>query len=114
MNTKIKDLKTFYAHYLLEHQNRTSRNLHFVGTTSVILLFLAAIIWKQWWLLILLPVVGYGFAWAGHFYFEKNKPATFRYPLYSLICDFIMFWDILNVQIDQKIEQAKKGPKQKI
>jgi hypothetical protein len=57
---------------------------------------------------VLIPVVGYSFAWVGHFFFEKNKPATFVYPFYSLGSDFVMFWHILTGQINKKIEEAEK------
>ena len=92
---KISTLKEFYPFYLKEHSNSTSRILHFIGTSLVLLLIPAALIFKDAKLLILIPFVGYGFAWAGHFFFEKNKPATFQYPGYSLASDFILFWDLL-------------------
>jgi hypothetical protein len=92
---KISTLKEFYPFYLKEHINSTSRILHFIGTSLVLLLIPAALIFKDAKLLILIPFVGYGFAWAGHFFFEKNKPATFQYPGYSLASDFILFWDLL-------------------
>jgi hypothetical protein len=92
---KISTLKEFYPFYLKEHSNSTSRILHFIGTSLVLLLITAALIFKDAKLLILIPFVGYGFAWAGHFFFEKNKPATFQYPGYSLASDFILFWDLL-------------------
>jgi hypothetical protein len=57
---------------------------------------------------VLIPVVGYSFAWVGHFFFEKNKPATFIYPFFSLGSDFVMFWHILTGQINKKIEEAEK------
>lgn len=95
MANRINSLKEFYPYYLEEHQNPTSRLLHFIGTGIVILLFLVAIITSSYIYLIFIPLVGYGFAWVGHFYFEKNKPATFKYPLYSLASDFLLFFDIL-------------------
>lgn len=84
----------FYPYYLREHRNRTCRRLHFAGTTLVVLLGLASVITARPMLLLLLPVAGYGFAWAGHFFFEKNRPATFVHPFYSLLGDFVMYRDI--------------------
>jgi len=94
-NERISSLKDFYPFYLKEHSNSTSRILHFIGTSLVLLLIPAALIFNDARLLILIPFVGYGFAWVGHFFFEKNKPATFQYPGYSLASDFILFWDLL-------------------
>jgi hypothetical protein len=94
-NKKISSLKEFYPFYLTEHSNSTSRILHFIGTSLVLLLIPAALILHDLRLLFLIPFVGYGFAWVGHFFFEKNKPATFKYPAYSLASDFILFWDLL-------------------
>lgn len=88
-------LKEFYPFYLSEHQDSACRTLHFVGTGLVILSFVYFLISLNWIYLALVPVLGYGFAWVGHFFFEKNKPATFQYPGYSLASDFIMFWDLL-------------------
>ncbi|HEX7043905.1 MAG TPA: DUF962 domain-containing protein [Burkholderiales bacterium] len=92
-------IKEFYPFYLSQHESRTNRRLHFVGTTIVIALAIAAVVSGNWWLLIGLPIAGYGFAWVGHFAFEKNKPATFTYPFYSLACDFVMYKDILTGRI---------------
>jgi len=92
---KYTSLKEFYPYYLTEHLNPTCRTLHFIGTSIVIIVLLWALATQTWWMLWLIPFIGYGFAWVGHFYFEKNKPATFQYPLYSLASDFIMFADIL-------------------
>ena len=85
----------FYPFYLSEHENRTSRRLHFCGTLLVIALVTAVIVLRRPLLLVLLPIVGYGFAWLGHFVFEKNQPATFKHPFYSLLGDFVMFKDML-------------------
>lgn len=76
----------FYPFYLSEHQNSVSRRLHVIGTTLVIVaLVLGALVNPRFF--IAAPLIGYGFAWVGHFFFEKNRPATFRYPLYSLMGD---------------------------
>jgi hypothetical protein len=84
----------FYPFYLSQHRVRWNRRLHFIGTSTVCLLAVAALVSRDGWLLAGLPLAGYGFAWAGHFFFEKNRPATFTYPVYSLICDFRMYGDI--------------------
>jgi len=105
---KYKTFRSFYPYYLTEHKNTTSRSLHFIGTLLSFACLIAGLITGRWILLMLIPVVGYGFAWEGHFFFEKNKPATFNYPLYSLGSDFVIFWQILTVQVGKKIEEAEK------
>ncbi|MDR6713068.1 hypothetical protein J2W83_002671 [Pseudomonas hunanensis] len=85
----------FYPYYLGEHSNPTCRRLHFVGTSLVIALLAYSIASGKWLLLLSVPIFGYGFAWIGHFFFEKNRPATFKHPWYSLLGDFAMFRDIL-------------------
>jgi hypothetical protein len=87
--------REFYPFYLSEHRNRSCRRLHFAGTSLVIATTLLAVASARYGLLYLLPLLGYGFAWVGHFFFEKNRPATFRYPFYSLAGDFVMYKDIL-------------------
>jgi len=84
----------FYPFYLGEHQNSTCRRLHFVGSTLVLVcLFQLVTTGGLIWLLYSL-LCGYGFAWVGHFFFEKNRPATFKYPFYSLMGDWVMYADI--------------------
>jgi hypothetical protein len=85
----------FYPYYLSEHANSTSRRLHFIGTSLVIVLLGFAIGSGRWQLLWLVPLAGYSFAWVGHFFFEKNRPATFKHPFYSLLGDFVMYRDII-------------------
>ncbi len=85
----------FYPFYLSEHSNRTCRRLHFAGTSlGVPCLVTAVATWSAWWILVGF-VGGYVFAWVGHFFFEKNRPATFTYPLYSFMGDWVMWRDIL-------------------
>jgi len=96
---KIKTYNEFYKFYLTEHRNRTCRILHFIGTIFFLILAFSAVYLSRPKLWYLVPVVGYGFAWIGHFFFEKNKPATFSYPLWSLASDFKMFFQILTGKI---------------
>jgi len=91
--------RRFYVFYLGEHSNRTCRRLHFVGTSLVIGCVLAAVVTRDAWWLIGAPLCGYGFAWIGHFFFEKNRPATFTHPLYSLWGDWVMYRDMLTGRI---------------
>jgi len=85
----------FYRFYLAEHSNRVSRRLHFVGTALVLVMVVATLATLNPWWLLCTPIAGYGFAWAGHLFFERNRPATFRHPIYSLMGDFRMFRDML-------------------
>jgi hypothetical protein len=84
----------FYPYYLSEHRDRRCRRLHFIGSSLVLLIVLFALFSGRFVWLWLAPVVGYGFAWIGHFVFERNRPATFRHPLYSLIGDWVMYWEV--------------------
>ena len=92
--SSFASIGAFYPFYLSQHRVRWNRRLHFVGTTLVLLLAILAVVLRSEWPLVGLPLAGYGFAWAGHFFFEKNRPATFTYPLYSLLCDFRMYFDV--------------------
>lgn len=94
-NKRYQSFKEFYPFYLQEHQNTTCRRLHFVGSTLVLLTLLSILLSQAWIYLLALPVLGYGFAWVGHFFYEKNKPATFQYPWYSFLGDWVMYKDIL-------------------
>lgn len=105
---KYKTFWSFYQYYLTEHGDLNNRMLHFVGTSLVIACLVVGLILRNWWFIAVIPVCGYGFAWVGHFFIEKNKPATFTYPLYSLGSDFVMFWHIITGQLPKKLEEAKK------
>lgn len=92
----------FYPYYLAEHQNPQCRLLHFIGSWLVLAVIGAAVVTQMWVLLWLMPVIGYGFAWVGHFFYEHNKPATFKHPFYSFMGDWVMFKDILTGKISIK------------
>jgi hypothetical protein len=105
----MNNFKEFYPYYLQEHQNPTSRKLHFIGTLFVFLILAYAIYSQRFNLLVLIPLLGYGFAWVGHFFFEKNKPATFKYPFYSLRSDFKLFFELLRGKEKFNPEIKKSG-----
>jgi hypothetical protein len=92
---RFRRFADFYPFYLSEHRHPTCRRLHFVGTSLVVIILIAAVATQNAWLLLAAPVAGYGCAWIGHFVFEKNRPATFQHPWYSLLGDFALFRDVL-------------------
>lgn len=96
MSAPFARFADFYPYYLGEHAGRACRRLHFIGSTLVLAcIALAATTRNPWWLLGA-PLCGYGFAWVGHFFFEKNRPATFKHPWYSLWGDWVMYAQMLS------------------
>ena len=93
---RYRSFSEFYPFYLTEHVNPVSRRLHVVGTGLVIAVWVAALATRNPWLLLASPLIGYGFAWVGHFIFDKNRPATFKYPLWSLMGDFRLFFETVS------------------
>jgi len=91
----FRTFREFYPFYLREHTNRTSRRLHFVGTSLALALLILTLATRIWWIAGLAVVAGYAFAWIGHFFFEHNKPATFKHPWFSLMGDWRLWWDII-------------------
>jgi hypothetical protein len=96
----------FWPFYVREHANRLNRRLHFAGTSAAVACAALGLLTKRKWLLALAPVAGYGPAWIGHFFVEKNRPATFEYPLWSLRADFVMWWKIATDTMDEEVERA--------
>jgi hypothetical protein len=90
---KFNSFKEFYPFYLSEHRSKVSRTLHYIGSLAVLSLLAYSLASQQIHLLLWLPLLGYGPAWIGHFFFEKNRPATFKYPLYSFMGDWVMLKD---------------------
>lgn len=99
LEKQYKTFGDFYPFYLSQHLNSTCRILHFVGSTIVLAVVAIAFITGNAWWFVAAPIAGYGFAWVGHFFFEKNRPATFTYPLYSFIGDWVMYGQLLTGRI---------------
>jgi len=98
-NYQYKNLKEFFPFYMSQHANRTCRRLHFIGTTIGLVLAVVAVVTQAWWLLAVAIVQAYAWAWIGHFGFEHNKPATFKYPWLSYLGDWKMWWQMLTGKI---------------
>ena len=92
---RYTNFKDFYPYYLSEHSNKTTKLLHFIGTTIAIYLYARFFMTFDFMYLLYSLLAGYGFAWIGHFFVEKNKPATFKYPFWSFIGDHKMYFEIL-------------------
>lgn len=106
--TSFTSFDAFYPYYLSEHAHPVNRRLHITGTLSLFPLLLLILFLQQWIWLLAIPVLGYGFAWAGHFFVERNKPATFRYPLWSLRADFVMCRQFLSGQLHQSLAHSRQ------
>ena len=96
----------FWPFYLREHSKPRTRALHYVGTTLVVGLAIFSLATANWWVLVALPIAGYFFAWIAHFGVEKNRPATFTYPAWSLKADFKMWWLWLTGRLGPELERA--------
>ena len=104
---RITSYADFWPYYLEEHRKPVTRGLHYVGTMLAIALLIVAIATQTWWLLIAVPVAGYLFAWVAHFFVEKNRPATFTYPLWSLASDFVMLFRWLTGKLGADLKRYR-------
>lgn len=105
MAKKIDNYADFWPFYLHEHRKPMTRALHYFGTTVGLACLVAAFVTQTWWLLLGALVSGYLFAWIGHFFVEKNRPATFTYPFWSFISDFRMFGTWLAGRMGHELER---------
>jgi hypothetical protein len=106
MAARYRSFADFWPFYLREHSRPATRALHFAGTSLIVLLLIVGVATRRWRLLVGIPLAGYGFAWAAHLAVERNKPATFRHPLWSLAADFRMWWLWLSGRLRAELEKA--------
>ncbi|MEO8499268.1 MAG: DUF962 domain-containing protein [Vicinamibacteria bacterium] len=106
---ELTSFEAFWPHYLGEHRHPVNRVLHFIGTTLVYAILALSLLRSPGWLA-LAPLVGYGFAWVGHFFVERNRPATFTYPLWSLRGDFRMHARTLTGRLREDLEALRLAP----
>ena len=107
---KYRSFAEFFPFYLREHAKPGTRALHYAGTTLVLLIALAALATGNWWLILAMPVAGYAFAWISHAAIERNRPATFTYPTWSLAADFRMWWLWLTGRLAGELTAAGVRP----
>lgn len=92
---KSLSVKEFYPVYLTQHQNTMNRILHFIGTGLFGLCFITAMLFHNVIFFAMMPVAAFGFSWIGHVVFEKNKPGKLKFLFFTLMCDFILFGDLM-------------------
>jgi len=105
-NTRCHTYSEFWPFYLREHAEPATRIWHFVGSTAAPLVLVWALVTQTWWGLLLVPVAGYFFAWVAHAFVERNKPATFTHPWWSLISDYRMFFLFLTGRLHEELVRA--------
>ena len=96
----------FWPYYLAEHSKPGTRLLHLLGTLIALATVVVFILIGKWWLFPLALIPGYGAAWIGHFFIEKNKPATFQYPLWSFMGDYKMIWMMLSGRMEGELKRV--------
>jgi len=105
MDIHFASFAEFWPYYVAQHLHPTNRALHFIGTSGVCICFAAGFMFSPLWFLAM-PVAGYGFAWIGHFTFEKNRPATFVHPVWSLRGDLRMYRLMWMGRMDPEVQRA--------
>ena len=109
MGARIQTYEEFFPYYLTQHSLPATRALHYIGTTLFLASLVAFAVTLQWPYLLFAFVVGYLFAWIGHFFIEKNRPATFTYPLWSFLSDLKMYFLFISGQLGRHLEAAGVG-----
>jgi hypothetical protein len=108
---RIDNYPAFWRYYLREHARPATRGWHYIGTTLTLCCLAVAIATRNCWWLLAMVVLGYGPAWIGHFTIERNRPATFRYPVWSLASDLKLYLFWLSGRLPGELEKAGISPK---
>ena len=103
MNERFDSFEEFWPFYVREHSKKLTRQLHFAGTTAALCCLAGGLLGRRPWLIALAPVAGYGPAWLSHLLIQKNRPATFRHPLFSLAADFVMWGKMIAGTMDDEV-----------
>jgi hypothetical protein len=106
---RITNFEEFWLFYVREHSNALNRRLHFIGSSGGLVCLCAALATLNWLFLPLGLVIGYGFAWVGHFFVERNKPASFNYPLWSFRADWKMWALMLAGKMNPEVQRALRA-----
>jgi len=106
---RIKSFEDFWPYYVSEHQRPGTRALHFIGSSAGLVCLIAALLTGRWWLIVAGLVIGYALAWISHFSIEHNKPATFRYPLWSFAADWRMWSLTLRGQMGAEVKRVVRA-----
>jgi hypothetical protein len=105
---EIRTFADFWPYYVRAHSRPRTRLLHAIGSILALICVVLAIVVSPWWFLGA-PLIGYAFAWYGHFFVEHNKPATFGHPFYSLAADYVMLWKILTGRMNDEVARHSAG-----
>jgi hypothetical protein len=106
---RIRNFQEFWPYYVREHSKPGCRLLHFIGSSAGIICLVATFLTGNLWYIPLGFIIGYGFAWMGHFFIEHNRPATFTYPLWSLIADWKMWGLMITGRMDGEVERVSRA-----
>jgi hypothetical protein len=109
MTKRYETFEEFWPYYVREHGKKLTRQFHFVGTSLALGCFAGGLLTRHKWLLLVAPVAGYGPAWISHFFIEKNRPATFTYPRWSLMADFVMWGKMIAGTMDDEVAAANEA-----
>lgn len=107
----LASLNDFWPYYVREHSQKGTRWLHFVGNTNLFIWVFSAIFYRSLPFLFIAVISSYALAWIGHFFVERNIPATFRYPLKAAICDMVMYYKMWRGEMNAEVEKYSNIPK---
>jgi hypothetical protein len=102
-NQRFRTLEEFWPYYVREHSAAGTRRLHFIGNTNLLVWLVVALLRWNLWIVLWAVVSSYALAWIGHFFVERNIPATFRYPLKAALCDMIMYYKMWRGEMDAEV-----------